>query len=76
MKHKHHQHNLFFRMACDGLKLLAIITFGFVAACLFLAPFGAFAFAQILMERALPFLLRLASCLVCILLLAGFAESL
>lgn len=76
MRYQRPQHNLLFRMACDGLRLLAILTFGFIAACLFLAPFGAMTIAQTLMARALPFLLKLASCLVCVLLIAGFIESL
>ena len=74
MKHANH-HNLLFRIACDALKLLAIITFGFMAACLFLFPFGAAALAQPLVAAAMPFFLKLAVCILSVIAIAGLLES-
>ncbi|NEQ32409.1 MAG: hypothetical protein F6K04_15640 [Leptolyngbya sp. SIO4C5] len=70
------RYSFLFRIACDALRLLAIATFGFLAACLFLMPFGAAALASTLMTNALPFFLQLATCILCIMAIAGFIEAL
>lgn len=70
------RHNLLFRAACDGLKLLAILLAGFISACLFLSPFGAAIQIVDVMKVALPFFLRLAVCLLSLIAIAGLLESL
>jgi hypothetical protein len=70
------RHNVLFRVACDGLKLLAILLAGFISACLFLAPFGATGQVTELMKVALPFFFRLAVCLLSLIAIAGLFESL
>lgn len=71
-----HRHNLLFRAACEGLKLLAIMVAGFICACLFLAPFGAFEQAERLLQVAMPFFFRLTICLFSLIVIAGLLESL
>jgi hypothetical protein len=73
---KPHRHNVLFRAACEGLKLLAILLAGFICACLFLAPFGAFEQAEKLIFAATPFFLRLTVCLLSLMAIAGLIESL
>lgn len=70
------RHSLLFRVACDGLKLLAILLAGFIAACLFLSPFGMADQVVEVMKIALPFFLRLAVCLLSLIAIAGLLESL
>lgn len=71
-----HRHNLLFRVTCEGFKLLAIMVAGFICACLFLAPFGAFEQAEKLVQVALPFFLRLTVCLFSLVAIADLFESL
>lgn len=71
-----HPHNFLFRLACDGLKILAILFTGFIAACLFLTPFGLAVEIEGVMYVALPFFFRLTICLFALISLAGFLESL
>ncbi|MDB9528456.1 hypothetical protein PN498_20865 [Oscillatoria sp. CS-180] len=71
-----HRHNFLFRIACEGLKLLAILVMCFICACLFLAPFGALVQVEAVIDVVVPFFLRLAICLLGMLVLAGLFESL
>ena len=71
-----HRHNLLFRAACEGLKLLAIMVAGFISACLFLAPFGAVDQAETLIRVAMPFFFRLTVSLASLIAIAGLFESL
>ena len=71
-----HRHNLLFRAACEGFKLLAIMLAGFICACLFLAPFGGFAQAEQLILAALPFFFRLTVCIFSMVAIAGLVEAL
>lgn len=71
-----HRHNLLFRAACEGFKLLALMVAGFISACLFLAPFGAFEQAEALVRAALPFFFRLTVSLLSLVAIAGLFESL
>ncbi|MEL6398927.1 MAG: hypothetical protein AAFO87_08970 [Cyanobacteria bacterium J06607_6] len=73
---KPHRHNLLFRAACEGFKLLAIMVAGFISACLFLAPFGAAEQAETLIRVAIPFFSRLAVSLTSLIAIAGLFESL
>jgi hypothetical protein len=73
---RHNRHNLLFRAACEGLKLLAIMLAGFICACLFLAPFGAFEQAERLIRVAMPFFFRLTVSLFSLIAIAALFESL
>jgi hypothetical protein len=70
------RHNLLFRAACEGLKLLAFMVVGFVSICLFWASFGSVEQAATLMQIAIPFFLRLTIALVSLFAMAGLIESL
>jgi len=71
-----HRHNFLFRATCEALKLLALMIAGFVSACLFLAPFGAFDQAEALIRVAMPFFFRLAVSLLSLIAIAGLFEAL
>lgn len=71
-----HQHNFLFRAACEGFKLLALMVAGFISACLFLAPFGAFEQMTALVTAAIPFFVRLTVSLLSLIAIAGLFESL
>lgn len=71
-----HQHTFLFRVACEGLKLLAVMLAGFISACLFLAPFGAFDQAETLLRSAMPFFFKLTVSLLSLIAIAGLFESL
>ena len=71
-----HRHNLLFRAACEGLKLLALMLAGFISACLFLAPFGAFEQAEAIIQVALPFFFRLTVSLLSLIAISGLFEAL
>jgi hypothetical protein len=73
---RNHRHNLLFRAACEGLKLLAIMLAGFICACLFLAPFGAFDQAERMIQVAMPFFFRLSVSLFSLIAIAALFESL
>jgi hypothetical protein len=73
---RHHRHNLLFRAACEGFKLLAIMLAGFICACLFLAPFGAFEQAERMIQVAMPFFFRLSVSLFSLIAIAALFESL
>mgnify|MGYP005838765149 CR=1 FL=1 len=70
------RHTLLFRMACDGLKLLALLLAGFICACLFLLPFGAGPQATVLVETVMPFFAKLTVSLLSLLAIAVIFESL
>jgi len=70
------RHSLLFRVACDGLKLLAILIAGLISACLFLSPFGMADQVVDILRVALPFFFRLAVCLLSLIAIAGLFESL
>jgi hypothetical protein len=69
------RHNLLFRVACEGLKLLAILLVAFICACLFLSLFGATQVIEV-MPMALQFFLQLAACLLSLIAIAALMESL
>ncbi len=69
-------HNLLFRVACQGLRLLAILVAGFICACLFLGPFGTAAQVELLIRAAIPFFWQLTACLLSLVAIAGIFESL
>ncbi|MEM6519432.1 MAG: hypothetical protein AAF892_03760 [Cyanobacteria bacterium P01_D01_bin.71] len=71
-----HRHNFLFRAACEGLKLVALMLAGFISACLFLAPFGAFDQAEVLIQVAMPFFFRLIVSLFSLIAIAGLFEAL
>ncbi|MEM6838718.1 MAG: hypothetical protein AAF609_17915 [Cyanobacteria bacterium P01_C01_bin.120] len=75
MRQSHH-HNFLFRAACEGVKLVALMLAGFMSACLFLAPFGAFDQAGALVQIAMPFFLRLMIALSSLIAIAGLFEAL
>ena len=71
-----HRHNALFRAACEGLKLFAFMMIGFMAVGLFLLLCGAFEQAEVLVQIAMPFFLRLLVTLVSLMAIAGLFESL
>ncbi|MGF1460203.1 MAG: hypothetical protein ACFBSG_14400 [Leptolyngbyaceae cyanobacterium] len=71
-----HRHNFLFRIACEGLRLLACVIAACVCICLFLIPFGATAQAEALFQATMPFFSRLSLALLSLLMIAGLLESL
>jgi hypothetical protein len=73
--HPYYRYRLLIRMIVSGLKLTMTIFAGFVAACLFLVPFGLPVFTLAPLLGVLGFFTRLIVCLLCLLLLAHVIEA-
>jgi uncharacterized membrane protein SpoIIM required for sporulation len=70
------RHNLLFRAACEGLKLLALIVAGFISICLLWAVFGTVEQTEALMRVVMPVFFRLTVGLMSLFAIAGLIESL
>ncbi len=69
-------HSFLFRVAGDGLKVLAILLAAFICACLLLSLFGAGPQILVVMPVALRFFWQLTACLLALIAIAAFVESL
>ncbi|WP_204137160.1 hypothetical protein [Halomicronema sp. CCY15110] len=70
------RHNLLFRAACEGLKLLAYGMAGFISVCLFWALFGTVEQTEAMVRVVMPVFLRLTVGLMSLFAIAGLIESL